>query len=186
MNEFEKMISGLTFDGADKGVSAVRDEATALQATLNQTVVDDLRTPLLRQLFKRFGEGSIVRPPFSCEFGQTVEIGDNTFMNMNVLMLDGASISIGNNVMIGPNTHFYTASHPMDYRQRRGWTTRCQPIVIEDDVWIGGNVAITQGITIGARSVIAANSVVTHDVKPDSLYGGCPAKFIRTLTENFD
>ena len=96
-------------------------------------------------------------------------------------MLDGAKITIGNNVMIGPNTQLYCAGHDLNYINRRNWETICDAITIEDDVWIGGNVVINKGVTIGARSVIAANSVVNIDVPPDSLYGGTPAKLIRQL-----
>ena len=124
---------------------------------------------------------SIIRSPFYCEFGKTIFIGESTFINMNANMLDGAKISIGNNVLIGPNAQFYTASHSLNYRERRNWETLCKPITIEDDVWIGGNTVINQGVTIGARSVIAANSVVNSDVPPDSLYGGTPAKLIRHI-----
>ena len=110
-----------------------------------------------------------------------IEIGDNTFINMNVVMLDGANIRIGNNVLVGPSAQFYTASHSLDHLSRRKWETFCLPITVEDDVWIGGNSVINQGVTIGARSVIAANSVVNSDVPPDCLYGGTPAKLIRHL-----
>ncbi len=186
MTEFDKMISGQSFDGGAHEISVIRDRATALMGELNYALEDDKREVLLQRLFRHFGEGSVVRPPFSCEFGETVSIGDNTFINMNALMLDGAPISIGSNVLIGPNAHFYTAGHPLDYRRRRSWETRCLPIVVEDDVWIGGNVVISQGVTIGARSVIAANSVVTRDVPCDSLFGGSPAKLIRRIEENFE
>ncbi|MGL6170973.1 MAG: DapH/DapD/GlmU-related protein, partial [Vibrio sp.] len=90
----------------------------------------------------------------------------------------------GNHVLIGPNVQFYTASHPLDYRRRRAWETICQSIVIEDDVWIGGNVVINQGVTIGARSVVAANSVVNQDVPSDSLVGGTPARILRSLKDS--
>ena len=103
---------------------------------------------------------------------------------MNVTMLDGAKITIGNNVLIGPNTQFYCASHDLNYRNRRNWAAIWDSITIENDVWVGGNVVINQGVTIGARSVIAANSVVNCDVPPDSLYGGTPAKLIRIIHEN--
>ena len=96
-------------------------------------------------------------------------------------MLDNASITIGNHVLIGPNAQFYTPSHPLDYRKRREWEIICLPITVEDDVWIGGNVVICQGVTIGARSVVAAGSVVTKDVPPDTMVGGQPAKLIKRL-----
>lgn len=107
----------------------------------------------------------------------------HTFINMNVVMLDGAPITIGDHVLIGPSTQFYTASHSLDYRRRQAWETICKPIVIEDDVWIGGNVVINQGVTIGARSVVAANSVVNQDVPPDTLVGGTPARILRSLKD---
>ena len=102
-----------------------------------------------------------------------MSIGSHTFINMNATLLDGASITIGDHVLIGPNAQFYTASHSLDYRSRRQWETICLPIVVEDDVWIGGNVVINQGVTIGARSVIAANS---DELLPE-WYGGCSCSF---------
>lgn len=184
MTEFEKMNAGENFNGADADLNKIRDRATQLLTELNTTIDESERTKILCHLMKQFGQNSIIRSPFSCEFGKTVSIGDNTFINMNATMLDGADITIGNHVLIGPNAQFYTAGHSLDYRSRRQWETFCKPIVIEDDVWIGGNVVINQGVTIGARSVIAANSVVTKDVLPDCLYGGTPAKLIRRLEEN--
>ena len=183
MTEFEKMVAGEAFDGGDASINDVRDRASLLLAELNNATQEAQRQELYTQLFAQYGTGSMIRSPFSCEFGQTVSIGDKTFINMNATFLDGAEITIGNHVLIGPNAQFYTASHSLDHLSRRHWETFCKPIVVEDDVWIGGNVVITQGVTIGARSVIAANSVVTKDVEPDCLYGGTPAKLIRRLNE---
>lgn len=184
MTEFEKMMAGNDFDGGDQGINAIRDNASHLLLTLNQTIDDTQRSELLHELMGSIPASSIVRSPFLCEFGKTIFIGEGTFINMNVTMLDGAKISIGDNVLIGPNTQFYTASHSLNHLERRNWETYCQPITVEDDVWIGGNVVINQGVTIGARSVIAANSVVNADVPPDCLYGGTPAKLIRRIGEN--
>lgn len=184
MTEFEKMMEGKDFDGGDQSINDIRNTAANLLLTLNQTIDETERSKLLHQLMGEIPASSIIRSPFYCEFGKTVFIGEGTFINMNVTMLDGAKISIGNNVLIGPNTQFYSASHSLNHLERRNWATFCKPISIEDDVWIGGNVVINQGVTIGARSVIAANSVVNSDVPPDSLYGGTPAKFIRHIDEN--
>ena len=184
MTEFEKMLAGDDFDGGDQGINEIRNNAAHLLMTLNQTIDDTQRSELLSQLMGNMPASSIIRSPFHCEFGKTIFIGEQTFLNMNVTMLDGAKITIGNNVLIGPNTQFYCASHSLDYRERRKWATICKPITVEDDVWIGGNVVINQGVTIGARSVIAANSVVNSDVPPDSLFGGTPAKLIRRIHEN--
>lgn len=185
MTEFEKMLSGNDFDGGDPSINSMRERAGHLLRTVNYTVDETERRDVLNQLMGEFPASSIVRPPFYCEFGKTVFIGQNSFINMNATMLDGAKITIGNNVLIGPNAQFYTASHSLNHLQRRDWETFCKPITIEDDVWVGGNVVINQGVTIGARSVIAANSVVNSDVPPDSLFGGTPAKLIRHLDQSY-
>ncbi|MGR5062515.1 sugar O-acetyltransferase [Photobacterium sp. DNB22_13_2] len=184
MTEFEKMLAGEDFDGGDQGINHIRDNAAKVMHTLNQTTDEQQRGVLLNNLMGDIAACSIVRSPFHCEFGKTIFIGEKTFINMNVTMLDGAKITIGNNVLIGPNTQFYCASHPLNYLERRKWATVCKPITVEDDVWVGGNVIINQGVTIGARSVIAANSVVNSDIPPDSLYGGTPARLIRHIHEN--
>lgn len=182
MTEFEKMVSGEIFNGGDAEVDTTRNYAAQILSEFNHTTNQIKRNELLSGLFNEFGE-SFIQSPFFCEFGKTISIGKQTFINMNVIMLDGAPITIGNNVLIAPNVQLYTASHSLDYKSRRRWETFCKPIVIEDDVWIGGSAVINQGVTIGARSVIAANSVVNHDVPPDCLYGGAPAKFIKKIDQ---
>ncbi|MCG9559209.1 MULTISPECIES: sugar O-acetyltransferase [Vibrio] len=179
--ELEKMLSGQVYDGADQKIDIIRTNAKKSLMAFNNHQDPDQQHALQEQLFGKVGSNSLIQPPFHCEFGKTIEIGNDTFINMNVVMLDGANIKVGNNVLIGPSAQFYTPSHSLDYRSRRKWETFCLPITIEDDVWIGGNSVINQGVTIGARSVIAANSVVNSDVPPDCLYGGTPAKLIRHL-----
>ncbi len=181
MTEFEKMQAGQDFDGFDPEISAIRDRAFELMQQINRVPIGKADAQLA-ELFGSLGPEVYIAPPFHCEFGKTIHIGHNCFFNMNITMLDNARIDIGNHVLIGPNCQFYTPSHDMDYRERRLWKTHSQPIRVEDDVWIGGNVVITQGVTIGARSVIAAGSVVTRDVPPDSLYGGSPARLLRDLS----
>ncbi|KLN64825.1 sugar O-acetyltransferase [Vibrio sp. VPAP30] len=182
MSELEKMMSGQIFDGADQEIDTLRNQALHTLKRFNQSIEPIERQKLQQSLLGAIGK-SVVQSPFHCEFGKTIEIGDNTFVNMNVVMLDGAKITIGDNVLIGPSTQFYTASHSLDYIKRRKWETYCLPITVEEDAWIGGNCVINQGVTIGARSVIAANSVVNHDVPPDCLYGGTPARLIRRLDQ---
>ncbi|MGF1877477.1 sugar O-acetyltransferase [Photobacterium frigidiphilum] len=184
MTEFAKMLAGEEFDGGADSIINIRQNASNLLQAINQNTDNAQRGELFQQLMGNISASSIVRSPFYCEFGKTISIGEKTFINMNVTMLDGAKITIGNNVLIGPNTQLYCASHDLNYLKRRNWETICGPITIEDDVWIGGNVVINQGVTIGARSVIAANSVVNTDVPPNSLYGGTPAKLIRMIHEN--
>ncbi|WP_394203852.1 sugar O-acetyltransferase [Shewanella waksmanii] len=184
MTEFEKMLAGDDFDGGADCLNQIRQQASDLLLAINQHSEQSQRDALFQQLMGNIATSSIIRSPFYCEFGKTIFIGENTFINMNVTMLDGAKITIGNNVLIGPNTQLYCASHDLNYLARRNWKTICAPITIEDDVWIGGNVVINQGVTIGARAVIAAGSVVNSDVPAGCLYGGTPAKLIRVLDEN--
>ena len=183
MTEFEKMGNGLLFNGDDEEILAIRHRAFLLLQKFNKTP-QDMAHSIALELFGHIGSQSMIMPFFQCEFGRNIHVGNDTFINMGVVMLDGASITIGNNVMVGPNTQFYTPGHSLDYRSRRRWETFCKSIVVEDDVWIGGSCVICQGVTIGARSVIAANSVVTRDVPADVLFGGTPAQQIRPLHEN--
>lgn len=112
-----------------------------------------------------------------------ITIGRGTLVNMGAMVLDGAEVRIGDDVMIGPSCQIYTASHSLDHRERRHWESICRPITIEDDVWIGGNAIICQGVTIGARSVIAAGAKVTRDVPPDTLVAQMPAQAVRHLAD---
>jgi maltose O-acetyltransferase len=180
MSEFEKMCQGLEYDADNPEFAQLRNRAFDLLQNMNQRQFEAAK-PFAAQLLGHFGENSVVCPPFLCEYGKTISIGNNTYINMGVTMLDNAPITIGNNVLIGPGTQFYTPTHSLDYKRRKKWEFQCRPIVVQDDVWIGGNVVICQGVTVGARSVIAAGSVVTKNVEQDTLVGGIPAKFIKML-----
>lgn len=180
MTEFEKMQMGLDYDALAPEFNQLRNNAFELLQKINKNQFNKAK-PYFEQLLKKFGRNSVICPPFICEYGKTISVGQDTYINMGVTMLDNATITIGNNVLIGPNAQFYTPTHPIDYRKRRNWEVQCLPITVEDDVWIGGNVAICQGVTIGARSIVAAGSVVTKDVDPDMMVGGLPAKLIKRL-----
>jgi maltose O-acetyltransferase len=144
----------------------------------------------MSELFGKVGERVVVAPPVAVDVGFNIEIGDDSFINMNATLLDTYPIRIGRSVMIGPNCAFYPVGHPMKSadRIRRdgdgkhiGQVTTGAPIVIEDEVWIGGNVIILPGVTIGARSMIGAGSVVTKSIPPDMFAAGNPCKVIRPL-----
>jgi len=180
MTEFEKMCAGQEFDRNHADITAIRNRAEQLLLTLN-TSTSEKHRPIYEQLLANFRNDSVICTPFQCEFGKTISIGHNSFLNTGIIMLDNAEIIIGNHVMIGPGTHFYTPTHSLNHLERRDWSAWSLPIKVEDDVWIGGNVSICQGVTIGARSVIAAGSVVTKDVPADTMVGGAPAKAITKL-----
>ncbi|MCG6201548.1 sugar O-acetyltransferase [Psychromonas antarctica] len=180
MTEFEKMQLSLDYDDFGPELTALKESAFRLLQEINQCQFGKA-APLFKKLLKSVTEKSFIYPPFRCEYGKTISIGESSFINMGATMLDNAPITIGNHVLVGPNAQFYTVSHPTDYRKRRDWEVTCLPITVEDDVWIGGNVVICQGVTIGARSVVAAGAVVTKDVAPDTMVGGQPAKLIKRL-----
>lgn len=182
MSEFQKMLSGEDFDNFSDELMALRKSAFSLLKQINSEHFSEA-TPHFKKLLNHLGEKSIICPPFTCEYGKSISVGANCYLNMGITMLDNAAITIGDHVLIGPNVQFYTPSHPVSFSERRKHIILRAPIIIENDVWIGGNVIINQGVTIGARSIIAAGAVVNKDVPADSLYGGIPAKFIKQLKE---
>lgn len=124
-----------------------------------------------------------IEPPFHCDYGYNIECGENVFFNVNCVVLDAAKVTIGSNVLFGPSVHIYTATHPLDKMDRRNFES-AKPVTIGDDCWIGGQVVICPGVTIGEGSVIGAGSVVTKDIPENTLAVGNPAKVIRKLNEN--
>ena len=180
MSEFIKMLNGENFDNSSDELMIMRYNAFNLMKKINQIHFSE-NHPYFKALFNSLGEQSIICPPFTCEYGKSISVGHSCYLNMGITMLDNATITIGNHVLVGPNVQFYTPSHPVSFSERRKHIILRAPIVIENDVWIGGNVIINQGVTVGARSIIAAGAVVNKDIPADSLYGGVPAKFIKQL-----
>ena len=141
------------------------------------------RRDFLRIFTKKFDEGAIINSPFYMEFGNHLEVGINSIIEGDCIMLNSGHIKIGDNVLIGPKTSFYTPVHPFLPEQRETWIEYAKPITIEDNVWICGSVTITGGITIGENSIICPGSVITHDVPSNTIVAGNPAKVIRKITE---
>lgn len=135
----------------------------------------------LKRMLGSVGERVWIAKSFNCDCGKNIYIGCDFTGNHNLTILDIREVHIGNHVMIGPGTLITTVTHPLDYRRRREYIALAQPVTIEDDVWIGGNVTVLPGVTIGQGSVVAAGAVVTQDVPPRTLVGGVPAKVIREL-----
>lgn len=134
----------------------------------------------LDELLPVKGKNVTVIAPFFCDYGTNITIGDNVFINFNCVFLDCGAITIGSNVLIGPSVQLYAATHPVDYLERQKHEMT-KPIVIGSNVWIGGGAVVCPGVTIGDRSVVAAGSVVVHDVPADTLVAGNPAVFKRAL-----
>ncbi len=181
MNELERLRNGEPFDGWAPEVVAQRDLVSKMLQRVSTAPLDQ-RADMYRQILGGLGEGSVIQAGFVCEFGITITIGLRCFINTGVTVLDGDRVTIGDHVLIGPCCQIYTAGHPLDYRRRRDWEVTTSPVTIEDDVWLGGTVIVQPGVTVGARSVVAAGSVVTRDIPADSLAVGAPARVVKTLT----
>ena len=138
---------------------------------------------LLKELLGKTGDSLWVEPPFHCDYGWNIEVGENFFANDNLTILDVGKVTIGKNVMIAPNVSIYTAGHPVHPDSRNSGYEYGIPITIGDNVWIGGSVVILPGVTIGNNAVIGAGSVVTKDIPDNAIAAGSPCKVIRTITE---
>ena len=141
------------------------------------------RDRLIRRIVN-MGEGGCIISPFYCDYGYHIHIGKNFFANTNLVILDGADVSIGDNVFIAPNVGIYTAGHPLDVEQRNAGLEYAYPIRIGNNVWIGGNVVILPGVSIGDGAVIGAGSVVTKDIPAHTVAVGNPCRVMRSLTPN--
>lgn len=185
MTEQEKMEQGLWHDANyNPELLALRDKAEELCFQLNQTSPSDriTREQILCELLPHRGKDTVILSPFYADYGFHCRIGDATFLNHGVYLMDGAPITIGAHCFIGPNCGIYTASHPLTAEQRNQGLERALPITIGDNVWIGGNVTILPGVTIGSACVIGAGSVVTHDIPAGMIAVGNPCRVLRPIT----
>lgn len=139
---------------------------------------------VLRSILGNIGENSSINQPFLCDYGFNIEIGDNTFANYNLTILDVAKVKIGSNVFIAPNVSIYTAGHPVHWQARNTMYEYGIAVTIEDNCWIGGNTVICPGVTVGEGSVIGAGSVVTKNIPPRVIAAGNPCKVIREITDD--
>ena len=177
ITEFEKMRSEQMYYFSDPEVAADIKRANLLCARLNtMTVFDDNYREVIQQLIPDIPDSATVTPPFHCDHGNGILLGEDTFINCGCVMLDGAYIHIGKNVKIGPHCQFYTPSHPKDFVERREPKETSYPISIGDDTWLGGGVVVCPGVKIGARCIIGAGAVVVHDIPDDSIAVGNPAQ----------
>ena len=139
------------------------------------------RTALMRRILGKTGQRFKIISPFFCDYGFNIEVGENFFANFNLVILDEARVTFGDNVFIAPNCAFYTAGHPLDVAQRNAGLEYSLPIRVGNNVWIGGNVCVMPGVTIGDNTVIGAGSVVVHDIPAGVLAAGNPCRVIRQL-----
>ncbi len=181
-SEREKMLAGELYDPADPELAAARRRARDLCRALNATGDGDAdeRRRLLRELFGAGGETVRLEPPFFCDYGSNIELGEGVYFNFNCVVLDVCPVRFGSFSLFGPAVQIYTPLHPLDAAARRGAESG-KPVDIGADVWVGGGAIILPGVRIGARSVIGAGSVVTRDVPDDVFAAGNPCRVIRSL-----
>jgi maltose O-acetyltransferase len=178
------MLAGALYDPLDPELVAGRERARDLCQALNATREGevDARRAILRELFGRGGDTVWMQPPFFCDYGTNIELGERVFFNFNCVVLDVCRVRIGDYTLFGPGVQILTAVHPMNAELRRR-EEYGKPIEIGADVWVGGAALILPGVRIGSRTVIGAGSVVTRDV-PDGVFAaGNPCRVIREITE---
>jgi maltose O-acetyltransferase len=183
MTEKEKMLSGQRYDPLDPQLAAERRRARLLCKALNDTRDDqhEERVRLLRALIPGSGQDIWIEPPFYCDDGSNMMLGDQVFFNVNCVVLDVAPVRIGSAVLIGPAVQIYAATHPLSAADRRTGLEYGQAVEIGDEVWLGGGAIICPGVRIGARAVIGAGSVVTRDVQEGVFAAGNPCRVIHEL-----
>src|SRR5262245_986493 len=183
-SERQKMLAGELYDPFDPELVAGRARARDLCQRLNATRESDdtERRRILRDLFGRGGDSVWMQPPFYCDYGSNIELGERVFFNFNCIVLDVCRVRIGDFTLFGPAVQIYTPLHPLNAEQRRG-EEYGRPIEIGSDVWVGGGAIILAGVRIGSRAVIGAGSVVTRDVPEAVVAAGNPCRVIRAIGE---
>jgi maltose O-acetyltransferase len=183
--EKQRMINGELYWAFDQELIDDRLRASLLCEKFNATSAANEadRGPILEELLGHIGEDVTIWPPFRCDYGSLISIGDRAFINYNAIILDSTPVTIGERTWIGPCLQLYTATHPLDAATRTAARPleSAKPITIGNDVWIGGGVIILPGVTIGDEAVIGAGSVVTRDIPPRVVAVGNPCRVVKKL-----
>ncbi|HZM56421.1 MAG TPA: sugar O-acetyltransferase [Acidimicrobiales bacterium] len=181
-----RMLAGDLYRADDPELVDARLRASRLIDRLNAALAEETRElrRILGELLGSFGADSEIRPPLFCEYGSTLHVGTRTFINFGLMALDVAPITIGDDVQIGPNVQLLTPTHPLDPDLRRAKWEAAEPIVLADNVWLGGGVIVLPGVTVGENTVVGAGAVVTMDLPGDVVAVGNPARIIRSRRED--
>jgi maltose O-acetyltransferase len=179
----ERMLAGEPYRADDPELTAEHERCRLLLERFNATSVMEggTRRVILGELLGALGDGVEIRPPLHMDYGRNTSIGPRTFVNFGAMILDCATVTIGADVQIATGVQLLTATHPLDAAERRSGWESAQPIVIGDDVWLGGGVIVCPGVTIGPRTVVGAGAVVVADLPADVVAVGSPARVVRTL-----
>jgi maltose O-acetyltransferase len=178
------ILSGGMYDDLTPELIAARERAVLLSTAYNDSFgkPQEEREALLRELLGSVGRGAHLEPTFRCEFGYNISVGERFYANFDAVMLDGARITIGDHVLLGPRVGIYTANHAIDPAERIAGACYARPVTIGDAAWIGGGVTIGAGVSIGAGAIVGSGSVVTRDVPACTIAAGNPARVIREIT----
>jgi maltose O-acetyltransferase len=181
--EWGKMLAGELYIASDPELVLARRRARDLLRALNGSRDEehDERRRILGELLGAVGEGVWIEPPFWCDYGRNIALGDRVYFNFNCVVLDCAAVTIGSDVFFGPNVQVYAATHPLDHVVRKSGLELARPIEVGADVWVGGGAILCPGVRVGARSVIGAGSVVTRDVPEGVVAAGNPCRVVRHL-----
>ncbi|UJF33990.1 sugar O-acetyltransferase [Paenibacillus hexagrammi] len=184
--EKEKMLNGELYQAGDAELVKDRLNARRLTRLFNQSLEtdDEGRKEILRELFGSTGTQYYVEPTFRCDYGYNIHVGENFYANFDCVFLDVCEIRIGDNCFLAPGVHIYTATHPLEAKERISGAEFGKPVTIGNNVWIGGRAVINPGVKIGNNAVIASGAVVTKDVPDHALVGGCPAKVIKFINND--
>ncbi|WP_424006337.1 sugar O-acetyltransferase [Haloferax denitrificans] len=182
-SEKEKMLAGDPYDASDPELVVERERARRLTRQFNETdeTQTERREELIRELFGEVGESFEIEPPFRCDYGYNVRVGERFFANFDCVFLDVCPITIGDNCQLGPGVHVYTATHPLDAAERIKGPESGEPVTIGDNAWLGGRAVVNPGVTVGDDAVVASGAVVTKDVPDSVVVGGNPARVIKRL-----
>lgn len=181
----EKMLAGKLYMAGEGELARDFNKSRMLTRLFNNTTEEqkEYRVELLRELFESIGEAVYVEPPFRCDYGCNITVGNHFYANFDCIILDVAKVKIGNNVLFGPRVGIYTAGHPIDAGVRNTLLEFGTPITIGDNVWVGGNTVINPGVTIGNNVIIGSGSVVTKDIPDNVIAVGNPCRVLRSITE---
>lgn len=179
-----KQENGYVYSAKDEAIFNIVKDTVHYVEILNKLSNSEIqrRRDFLRTFVAKLDEGAMINSPFYMEFANHLEMGVNSFINYDCIMLNNAMVKLGDNVLVGPKVSFYTAIHPIDAKQREQWLVYAKPITVEDNVWIGGSATILSGVTIGKNAIVGAGAVVTKDVEPNTIVVGNPARVLRKIT----
>ena len=185
MTEKERMLSEKLYIPMDEALAADCARSRRLVRLINGTTEEqaEYRVQLFKELFGRTGENLWVEPPFHCDYGCHISVGENFYANFDCIILDVCDVTIGDNVFLAPRVCIYTAGHPIDAGVRRRQLEYGKKVVIGNDVWVGGNTVINPGVTIGDNVGIGSGSVVTKDIPSGVIAAGNPCRVLRPVTE---